>query len=186
LCGTHTTGGSWCKSSSNPMFTRSAKIGFHRRLRERRAKKRAGGCIVAGAKLVGSRLRSATRRLQRLLSFAAVPSRPASVRRPTCFGSETSTYTKASKTREPARDFVGPRCVFLCVSVCLFVFVCVRSRRCLVGRPSHLCVCRVGTPPRRVNKYNISSWYSKWGNFQGAGLIRGRKMRAKSRTVVIE
>jgi len=27
--------------------------------------------------------------------------------------------------------------------VCLFVFVCVLSSRCLVCRPSHLCVCDV-------------------------------------------
>ena len=29
------------------------------------------------------------------------------------------------------------------------VFVCVHLRTFLVGRPSHLCVCRVGTPPAR-------------------------------------
>ena len=34
-------------------------------------------------------------------------------------------------------------------TVCLCVFVCVLSSRCLVCRPSHLCVCRVGTPPAR-------------------------------------
>jgi hypothetical protein len=34
----------------------------------------------------------------------------------------------------------------LCVCLCLCVFVCVLSSRCLVCRPSHLCVCRVGTP----------------------------------------
>ena len=43
----------------------------------------------------------------------------------------------------------GPRCVFVCVCVCLCVFVCVLSSRCLVCWPSHLCVCRVGTPPTR-------------------------------------
>ena len=42
----------------------------------------------------------------------------------------------------------------LCVCVCLCEFVCVvssvgRPIRCLVCRPSHLCVCRVGTPPAR-------------------------------------
>ena len=34
-------------------------------------------------------------------------------------------------------------------TTCLCVFVCVLSSRCLVCRPSHLCVCRVGTPPAR-------------------------------------
>ena len=34
----------------------------------------------------------------------------------------------------------------LCVCLCLCVFVCVLSSRCLVCRPSHLCVCRDGTP----------------------------------------
>ena len=42
--------------------------------------------------------------------------------------------------REPASYFVGPRCVFVCV---LCLFVCALSSRCLVCRPSHLCVCRV-------------------------------------------
>ena len=37
----------------------------------------------------------------------------------------------------------------LCVCLRLCVFVCVLSSRCLVCRPSHLCVCRVGTPPAR-------------------------------------
>ena len=38
-------------------------------------------------------------------------------------------------------------------AVRLFVFVCVLSSRCLVCRPSHLCVCRVGTPPARKYIY---------------------------------
>ena len=38
----------------------------------------------------------------------------------------------------------------LCVRLCLCVFVCVLSRRCLVCRPSHWCVCRVGIPPARI------------------------------------
>ena len=37
--------------------------------------------------------------------------------------------------------------------LCVFVCVCVCTRRCLVCRPSHLCVCRVGTPPaRKIDK----------------------------------
>ena len=47
--------------------------------------------------------------------------------------------------REPAPYFVGPRCVFVCVGLC----VCVLSSKCLVSRPSHLCVCRIGSPPAR-------------------------------------
>ena len=35
-------------------------------------------------------------------------------------------------------------------TTCLCVFVCVLSSRRLVCRPSHLCVCRVGTPPSRI------------------------------------
>ena len=34
-------------------------------------------------------------------------------------------------------------------AVRLFVFVCVLSSRCPVCRPSHLRMCRVGTPPAR-------------------------------------
>ena len=55
----------------------------------------------------------------------------------------------APPRRESTPYFVGPRCVCVCVCVCLCVFVCVLSSRCLVCRPSHLCVCRVGTPPAR-------------------------------------
>jgi hypothetical protein len=38
----------------------------------------------------------------------------------------------------------------LCVCLCLCVFVCVLSSRCLVCRPSHLCVRAVSAPLRRV------------------------------------
>jgi len=56
-------------------------------------------------------------------------------------------YIRVAPRRESAPYFVGPSCVFLCL--CLCVFVCVLSSRFLVGRTSHLCVCRVGTPPAR-------------------------------------
>ena len=63
----------------------------------------------------------------------------------------THTHTarpdKAHSKLSSAPYFVGPRCVRLCVCVCVCVFVCVLSSRCLVCRPSHLRVCRVGTPP---------------------------------------
>ena len=63
---------------------------------------------------------------------------------------------RAPPRRESAPYFVGPRCVFVCVCVCVCVFVCVLSSRCLVCRPSYLCVCRFAAPLRRVNKYNSS------------------------------
>jgi hypothetical protein len=47
-----------------------------------------------------------------------------------------------------ARPWYNVDCVFVCVCGC-FVFVCVLASRCLVCRPSHLCVCPVGTPPAR-------------------------------------
>ena len=44
------------------------------------------------------------------------------------------------RRREPSSYFVGPSCVF----------VCVHLRTFLVGRQSHSCVCRVGTPPALI------------------------------------
>ena len=52
-------------------------------------------------------------------------------------------------------------------AVRLFVFACVLSSRCLVCRPSHLCVCRVGTPPAR--KYP----YLTYGTERGTGRSGG-------------
>ena len=37
--------------------------------------------------------------------------------------------------------YISPSCVFVCVHL--------RTGTFLVGRPSHTCVCRVGTPPVR-------------------------------------
>ena len=51
------------------------------------------------------------------------------------------------------RHGVSPHRTLSGRAVCLFVSVCVLSCRCLVCRPSHLCVCRVGTPPAR--KYKV-------------------------------
>jgi len=52
-----------------------------------------------------------------------------------------------------SRHGVSPHRTLSGQVVCLFVFVCVcvcvLSSRCLVCRTSHLCVCRVGTPPAR-------------------------------------
>ena len=55
-----------------------------------------------------------------------------------------SLMRRAPPRRESAPYFVGPSCVFVCVCVCLCVGTL--ASRCLVCRPSHLCVCRVGTP----------------------------------------
>ena len=64
---------------------------------------------------------------------------------------------RAAPRREPAPYFVGPRCAFVCVCVCLCVYSRVGAFRCLVCRPFHLCVCRVGTPPARKYAY-LFSW----------------------------
>ena len=45
----------------------------------------------------------------------------------------------------------------MCVCLCLCVFVCVLSSRFLVGRTSHLCVCRVGTPPALIHR-RVGLW----------------------------
>ena len=62
---------------------------------------------------------------------------------------------RAPPRREPAPYFLCGG-LFVCLfasgrAVCLFVFVCVLSSRCLVCRPCHFCVSRVGTPPARQN-----------------------------------
>jgi hypothetical protein len=57
-----------------------------------------------------------------------------------------------SSDEEPGRRHgVSPHRTLSGHVACLFVFVCVcvcvLSSRCLVCRPSHLCVCRVAPPP---------------------------------------
>ena len=57
---------------------------------------------------------------------------------------------RAPPRRESAPYFVGPRCVIVCVCVCLCVYSRVGASY-VTCRPSHLCVCRVGTPPARYH-----------------------------------
>ena len=50
----------------------------------------------------------------------------------------------------------------------------ILSSRCLVCRPSHLCVCRVGTPPaRKYSTYNMRTCVSRRSSLARPGAARG-------------